>query len=388
MADSNRAQVYYLAEVTWGATPASALTALRFTGESLKYNIKKDTSKEIRSDRQITDLIPTGADAGGGVNGELSYGTYDSFLAAALWSAGWSTPIAITGTIACDGTQNALVSATETMNTNVHTGQWILISDHSVGTYNVYALVTAATATHLILAGGITLATSAGEACSVSSSGMIRNGTTETSFTLERYHADVTQYFVYTGMVVNTFNLNVNSNAVIDLSFDFIGKDETLQQTSAGTGAASAANTNEVINVATHVGSILEGSTLAAINASLFIQKINLTVNNNVRGLDGIGNLANVDIGVGSCDVSGSMSPYFISETLYDKFVANTATGLSWKMQDTAGNAFIVTLHTVKYKDDSVNAGGQNSDVPENITFQALRNSTYDCTIQIDRFAA
>jgi len=389
MSDSNRCQLYQKEEEVWGTTPSSALTALRFTSESLKYNIKKEPSDEIRSDGQITDETILGASPAGGVNGNLSYGTYDAFMESALFSSGWSTPIAITGTIACDATQNALVSSTETMNTNVHTGQWILISDHSTTANNDYGLVTAATTTHLILAGGLTLTVGAGEACTVASAGMIRNGTTETSFTLERYHADVTQYFAYTGMVVNQMVWNLNAGARIKLTFDFKGKDETLAQASVGTGAASAANTNDEINAATNVANLLEGSTLADVVAGFYTKSITLTAGKNVSELDGVGSLNNVDLGSGSFNATIALDPYFLSNTLYDKFIANTTTGFSFRALDTAGNGYICTIHSGKIRDDSgPNAGGQNSQCMENMTISAIRDTTYDCMLQIDRFAA
>ena len=95
MSDANRIQLRYCEEDTWGTTPATrALQELRLTGESLSYNIANIVSTEIRDDRQVTDLIQTGAECGGGTNFELSYGTYDDFMEGALWSD-WSADLAI-----------------------------------------------------------------------------------------------------------------------------------------------------------------------------------------------------------------------------------------------------------------------------------------------------
>ena len=85
--DSNRAGLAYLKEATWGTTPASALTDLRWTGESFSGGITTTKSAEIRSDRQTTDLILTGSEGSGGFNFELSYSDFDELLEGALWSA-------------------------------------------------------------------------------------------------------------------------------------------------------------------------------------------------------------------------------------------------------------------------------------------------------------
>lgn len=86
MSDASRAQLYYVEEAAWGTTPASALKALRMTGESLKQATDTTVSNEIRSDRQVPDVVRVGARAEGDVNFELSYGTFDELLEGALMS--------------------------------------------------------------------------------------------------------------------------------------------------------------------------------------------------------------------------------------------------------------------------------------------------------------
>ena len=63
---------------------------LRYTGESLNFNIENTSSAEIRPDRVQADLVQTSASGGGDTNVELSYSSYDDFLEAALcgtWTA-------------------------------------------------------------------------------------------------------------------------------------------------------------------------------------------------------------------------------------------------------------------------------------------------------------
>jgi len=71
------------------------LQVMRITGESLKQDTTVVTSEEIRSDRQIADIIRTGVGASGGIDFELSYGTFDDFLQAILFSDGWSTEVTL-----------------------------------------------------------------------------------------------------------------------------------------------------------------------------------------------------------------------------------------------------------------------------------------------------
>ena len=84
LATSNRARVRYLKETTFAVPAGAAGKETRMTGEALTYAKTTDTSKELRSDRQISDLVPTGASASGAINFEFSYKEYDEFMAAIM----------------------------------------------------------------------------------------------------------------------------------------------------------------------------------------------------------------------------------------------------------------------------------------------------------------
>lgn len=86
MSDANRVALGLVEEVTLGNTPASpAIQALRITNApSLAFEPNTVVSDEIRADRQITDLILVGAEAGGEVGFELSFNALDTILGGAL----------------------------------------------------------------------------------------------------------------------------------------------------------------------------------------------------------------------------------------------------------------------------------------------------------------
>lgn len=66
----------------------TALTQIRFTGESLNFNIENTKSNEINPTRVETDLVQTSASGGGDINFELSYGSFKEFLAG-LFCSSW-----------------------------------------------------------------------------------------------------------------------------------------------------------------------------------------------------------------------------------------------------------------------------------------------------------
>lgn len=64
----------------------TALKQLRYTSESMNYNIENTVTAEITPTRVETDLVQVAVSSGGGFNFELSYGTFDDWLEAALGS--------------------------------------------------------------------------------------------------------------------------------------------------------------------------------------------------------------------------------------------------------------------------------------------------------------
>jgi hypothetical protein len=87
-ATTNQTGLYVTAESVWGTTPATPnLQELRYTGESVNYEIENVTSDEIRSDRMTSDTVQVGQTTSGGIDFELSYGSYDGLMESALYRA-------------------------------------------------------------------------------------------------------------------------------------------------------------------------------------------------------------------------------------------------------------------------------------------------------------
>ena len=88
MASSDLVVLRAVKETVLGVTPATpALKQIRFTGESLNYNIDNTKTAEIRPDRAQTDLVQTSAKGSGDINFELSYDSFKDFLAGLFCSA-------------------------------------------------------------------------------------------------------------------------------------------------------------------------------------------------------------------------------------------------------------------------------------------------------------
>lgn len=90
---SNRVSIAKCRESTFGVTPATpAFKAIRQVSSSLAVNPQTVISNEIRSDRQVPDLIPIGIQAGGDIAGEMSFQSMDDDLEEALQGSWTNLP--------------------------------------------------------------------------------------------------------------------------------------------------------------------------------------------------------------------------------------------------------------------------------------------------------
>lgn len=382
MSDSSRVQLYYVEESVFGTTPASALTEMRFTGEGLGLDLNTVQSNEIRDDRQVTDVTTVGQEAVGDVNWELSYGTYDTFFESALYGQ-WGTALTVTDTdISAANSDSSFNSAGSGFPAFV-VGQWIQVSGFATAANNGFFRVVSRTASKIVVNG--TLTDEAATPSVTIDGQMLRNGVTRTSFTLEKHFADITQFQSFTGMIVGNMSLSVEANAILTGVFNFMGLASALTQATVGTGAANAANTNAVMNASSNVGDLYEGGSLVS---GVYFQSLTAALNNKLRPQNAIGSLPHIGIGAGTIELTGTLNAYFATNALMDKYLGSTTSSFSFRVSDAAGNAYIITFPKIKFTNGQVLAGGIDQDVMAAMEWQAVRDPTTDCMIQIDRFAA
>lgn len=397
LATSNRAQLRFIKETIFGTTPvAGNPNNLRMTGESLAFAITNDTSKEIRSDRQVTDLIQTGASATGDINFELSYNEYDPLIEALMQStytvfgtAGVSAVVPTSATF----TANTLTAGAATSGINVFTalaqGQWVKIAGSSIPGQNIWAQVStsvAPTSTVLTFQGTpFTGALGNGGAAVTVSASRISNGTTLNSYTIERAVMDSTvpQFFAYRGMCASKMSLKFAAGSVVGGNFGFMGKDAIRQDTTTTLpGTPVASKTLDVMNAVAGVGNIMEGGVLLT---GTYIKSVDLSIDNSLRAQTAIGTLGSVGVGTGTLQVSGTMEVYLADGTMWDKFRNNTSSSLSLRATDGAGNGYVITLPKIKYGDAKINAGSIDQDIMLSMPFTAIMDPATSKTIFIDR---
>ncbi len=95
---TNTSPVDYAQEVTYNTPPGGTYQRLRMTGESLSVQDSTSAPDEINDLPEAAETVLTGRSTSGSLNGVLSYGTYDDFLAGILGADWFSATFTSTST--------------------------------------------------------------------------------------------------------------------------------------------------------------------------------------------------------------------------------------------------------------------------------------------------
>ena len=406
MSDSSSTQLFYRPENEWGEDPQSGsspllpLRELRFTSESLNFAAQTAVSEEIRSDRQVSDIIRTGVESGGDVSTELSFGAFDDLFEGMLYNDWTAEKDSVAGSPASPPFIIADVAGSPQAQSTISVGSpdTGFLDGLTVGSF---IEITGSTQSptndgffrvDAVSAGVATvspqLPSPATENIRIRE-GHLRNGTTLKSFLLEKAFTDVSEFFTFTGMRVGTANISIAPGAILTGSFGFSGENATMQGTSIIDGLISPQTipvaANDVYNAVDNVGNVLIDG---LVDTDVCFTEISFDVENNLRFQPCIGQLESSGIGVGRTQISGTLSAYFINRAFFEKYLNFDTVSVSFTVTDSAGNTYLIDFPSVKFTNGEVVAGGNDEDVLVTIEFTAKRDPTLGFTMGMNRFGA
>jgi hypothetical protein len=391
LAQSDRETLRFKPEASFGVVSSTGNHyALRMNGEQLEYNPKTDKSKEIRNSRGVADLILVDADAGGQVPVELSYGEYDSLIAAALCTApsnvvGANGAATGTATFSSTGVQ----FSTGTPFAAVESGQYIRVTGAvNTGNNGIFGPAVALLGTGAgIQFGTGTFTAETGTAAVVVYGARFKNSTSKITHTIERVNNDLTgaRFEAFRGQAIDKWTLDWKPGSIVDQGYTFMGRDALPMSTgTALPGTTTASLTNPIVNAVNNVGTILEGGVALS---NTFCRGLTLSVSNNIEMLKAIGNLGAVDFRLGEFNVQLQMQLYLADATYYNKFINNTNTSWSWRVTDALGNVYMFTVPSADYSAGKRPNPGRNNAIIVDLTAEGLEDSLGRVLI-IDRLGA
>jgi len=375
-------QLAYKAETTWGTVPAaSGAQALRRVTSDLNLTKQTYQSAEIRTDYQVADFRHGVRSVAGTVRGELSPGTYEDFLAAALRKT-FTAVTNITGlslTIAASGDYYTVTrSSGSYLSDGIKVGQVVRLTAGSLaaGNLNKNLLVvglTALAATVLVLNGSTLTAEGPIASCTMSVPGkesyVPTSGHTDSSFAIEHWFSDIAQSEVFSGCKVNSVGIALPPSGISTIEFGFMGKDVTTAAAQYFT-SPSAASTSGV--VAAVNGAVAVNGTRVALLTGL---QINIAGGMTAEPV--VGSNTFPDIFEGRVVVSGQFSAYFEDATLRDLFLNETEASIvaAFTTANTAAADFLsITLPRIKVGGASKDDGEKG--IVQTFPFQALLNTS------------
>lgn len=413
IASADRVRLAYVVESIPGTTPTTpALQIVRLTGESLDVTRENIVSSELRADRNVMDLIQVGGGAGGGVEFELSYSTYDDWLAGALQGAwgGGSSAVAnriVTATDMMNGVYSianqpanpARITVTRAVAGSADTAGIITITGTDANdnpiTEDIVPGANGVTVSGKKIFKTVTLVVGSGwtsdgtaDQITVGVAAMptvLKNGSTPKSFTLERTLLDLSPnaYFRFKGMQVNGFSLTCATKEIVKGSFDFLGMSGEAAEAAIAGATYLDATTGEVMDAA----SGFAGFSVVGLSG-VHVSSLSLDITNNLRAPTAAGSVDALGIGAGRFELSGSIEAYFEDIELYEAFLNGDATALAFTLGSTAGEKYTFTIPKLKFETGTVQAQGNDSDIMASMTYRGLYDSVNGCTLMIERGVA
>ena len=224
--------------------------------------------------------------------------------------------------------------------------------------------------------------------CSSWDTNVLKNGAVAKSFSIEKnFGTGVTNPFhLFKGMTPSSMGLSVSAGDMVTGNMSFLGKEMATAGSKQNSSAIAAATTSSVMNAVNNVAILTEGTTNMLGASSDKVMSLDISIENNLRVRNSIGTLGATSIGMGQFVVTGSMSVYFASGGVFNKFLNNTDSSLSFQVSD-GTNSYTFLLPKIEYTGGQVVAGSTNSDVMAEMEFQAKYDATTanQCTLKITR---
>lgn len=328
-------RVRFKAESAWG-TLAGATGGQSLRRVSSDLDLKKDTyqSQEIRTDYQTADTRHGVRRVSGSISGELSPGTYQSFIAAALRQAFQSAATISRSDVTAQSSSPQFATAAGDF---IAAGfklfdivRWTGFAGGSATNNNSRNfLITALTATQMtgvFLDGSSVAADSAGDSVTCTLVGkktwVPSSSHTDTSFSIEHFFDDIDQSERFSGCKVNQIDLDLPPTGMATISMQFMGKDATYD--------TSEYFTSPTAETTTGLTAAVNGKLYANGTAVALLTGLKISIKGNMQEAGPVvGSNTIADISEGRVTVDGEMSVLFTDATFRDYFDDETEISLA-----------------------------------------------------------
>lgn len=353
---TNTAPVDYAQEAQSGQPPATDYQRLRHTGESLAPQDSTSTPDEINANGEDGETVLTGRTTSGSINGALSYGTYDDFLAGIL-TADWGNPFVIRSADAAKISligADALVAGQSSLTVTDGTGK-ALPSFDAIAVNDVITVLDLTTG--LAFAGRVaqvsddksalyfpagTFGTTAAAQDLATGATVTRpdivNGTVDKSYLLRKKLAG--EWQIFNGLMVNQAQISMQKGQTPTVQFDLVGSDMQITDVDAATSVKPAPSSPIMDVVTGFKGFSIFGTAPAGCPQSA---SITLKRNNSAQDT-GMGHVGACGNQFGSFAASMELSYFFKDFQAFKAWQAAQKGLVSVSIVDSKGFGYTFTL--------------------------------------------
>lgn len=376
-------------EVTWGTAPGTGSAyLLRRVQHSLQLAKNTFQSNEIRSNYQISDFRHGMRRVEGGINGELSPGTFEDFFAAAS-RRDFTSLADLTGlslTVAASGTNYTITrSAGDYLAAGIKAGMIVRVTAGlNAASLNKNIRVVSVTATIITgdIDGGVMTIEGPIAACTIVMPGKRTyvpiTAHTNDSFYIEDWHSVVLQSERYAGCRVSQVQCRMPPSGMATADFSFMGKDMTTAGAEYYVAPTAELSTGVV---AANNGQIRVGS-----NDLVVVTGLDFTINGNHSTAEVIGANTTPDVFPGRVMVSGQFTAMFEDGTMRDAFINETEVAIvAYVKADGLDGGDFMSFVFPRCKLGSANLDDGDKGLVRTYTFQALYNSVGGAGVQSEQ---
>jgi hypothetical protein len=377
----------YIAETTFGTTPAGTYQALRHTNCSLALTKDGFQSNELRDDRQISDFRHGVLRVGGDIGIEFSYSEFDDMLEAALFGE-WSDNVLKAGTTAKSFTMRRRFA--DILLDGFFTGCMVNSFNLSIP---ANAMVTGGfglVGKSASYSGSLhTVTITATNECTSAEDATVTVAGVETTVALTTSEDDTTEVATAIATALDAVSgyTATSSSAVVTLTYPAVDGVYAVSYSAGTTGATATVGTPAVTDAdasATHspfdsfTGVLQENSSTIAV-----ITSIELNLQNGLEPTFVVGSNSTPSITPGRSNLTGTVSAYFENKTLLDKFINETESSIELELGSTS-NKYDIEIPRIKYTGGENPASGEGP-IVINMPFQALYDSGEGTNLKITR---
>ncbi len=177
--------------------------------------------------------------------------------------------------------------------------------------------------------------------------GALKVGTTPKFLTIEDAAEDISQFRLFKGMAVNSASFNIAPNQMVTTTFDMVGKDMTQAASTASASTKTAITGNAPFD--SYNGSIFEGG-VGSGDLLGVVSSIEFSITNSLAPTFVVGDDATPQLEFGRAIVEGSLTVYYESAALINKFLNETPSELQVSVASPGGtDAYTFYFPNVKY---------------------------------------